>query len=102
VSAIEARGEVSEVGRRQREQRQERTQERAAVVAKVRVVTRRNGARARGGAQGVEAARVCTEKLKAKLRAEAERLKLEAGVAEPRLRVNATHKDNPCGPLRIQ
>jgi hypothetical protein len=40
VSGIEARGEVSEVGRRQREQRLERTQERAAVVAEVRVVTR--------------------------------------------------------------
>jgi hypothetical protein len=40
VSAIEARGEVSEVGRRQREQRLERSLERAAVVAEVRVVTR--------------------------------------------------------------
>jgi len=40
VSAIEARGEVSEVGRRQREQRLARTQARAAVVAEVRVVTR--------------------------------------------------------------
>jgi hypothetical protein len=40
VSGIEARGEVSEVGQRQREQRQERAQEREAVVAEVRVVTR--------------------------------------------------------------
>jgi hypothetical protein len=40
VSGIEARGEVSEVGRRQREQRLERSLERAAVVAEVRVVTR--------------------------------------------------------------
>jgi hypothetical protein len=40
VSGIEARGEVSEVGRRQREQRLERTREREAVVAEVRVVTR--------------------------------------------------------------
>jgi hypothetical protein len=40
VSGIEARGEVSQVGRRQREQRLERAQERAAVVAEVRVVTR--------------------------------------------------------------
>jgi hypothetical protein len=40
VSGIEARGDVSEVGERQREQRQERSQERAAVVAEVRVVTR--------------------------------------------------------------
>jgi hypothetical protein len=40
VSGIEARGEVSEVGERQREQRQERALEREAVVAEVRVVTR--------------------------------------------------------------
>jgi hypothetical protein len=40
VSGIEARGEVSEVGRRQREQRLERSLERATVVAEVRVVTR--------------------------------------------------------------
>jgi hypothetical protein len=40
VSGIEARGEVSQVGERQREQRQERALERAAVVAEVRVVTR--------------------------------------------------------------
>jgi hypothetical protein len=40
VSGIEARGEVSEVGRRQREQRLERTRERESVVAEVRVVTR--------------------------------------------------------------
>jgi hypothetical protein len=40
VSGIEARGEVSEVGRRQREQRLERSMMRAAVVAEVRVVTR--------------------------------------------------------------
>jgi MobA/MobL family len=40
VSGIEARGEVSEVGERQREQRQERVLEREAVVAEVRVVTR--------------------------------------------------------------
>jgi hypothetical protein len=40
VSGIEARGEVSEVGRRQREQRLERSLERAAVVSEVRVVTR--------------------------------------------------------------
>ena len=40
VSGIEARGEVSEVGRRQREQRQERAQERESVVTEVRVVTR--------------------------------------------------------------
>jgi hypothetical protein len=40
VSGIEARGEVSQVGRRQREQRLERAQERTAVVAEVRVVTR--------------------------------------------------------------
>jgi hypothetical protein len=40
VSGIEARGEVSHVGRRQREQREYRIQKRAAVVADVRVVTR--------------------------------------------------------------
>jgi hypothetical protein len=40
VSGIEARGEVSEVGQRQREQRLERTQVRELVVAEVRVVTR--------------------------------------------------------------
>jgi hypothetical protein len=40
VSAIEARGEVSEVGRRQREQRQERALKRESVVAEVRVVSR--------------------------------------------------------------
>jgi hypothetical protein len=40
VSGIEGRGEVSQVGERQREQRQERSQHRAAVVAEVRVVTR--------------------------------------------------------------
>ncbi len=40
VSGIEARGDVSEVGRRQREQRQERALVREAVVAEVRVVTR--------------------------------------------------------------
>jgi hypothetical protein len=40
VSGIEARGEVSEVGERQREQRQERAQEREAAVAEVRMVTR--------------------------------------------------------------
>jgi hypothetical protein len=40
VSGIEARGEVSEVGERQREQRQERAQEREAMVADVRMVTR--------------------------------------------------------------
>ncbi len=40
VSGIEARGEVSEVGQRQREQRQERVLEREAVVAEVRVVSR--------------------------------------------------------------
>jgi len=40
VSGIEARGEVSEVGLRQQEQRQARAQSRALVVAEVRVVTR--------------------------------------------------------------
>jgi MobA/MobL family len=40
VSGIEGRGKVSEVGERQREQRQERVLEREAVVAEVRVVTR--------------------------------------------------------------
>ncbi len=40
VSGIEARGEVSEVGLRQREQRLERALERESVVAEVRVVTR--------------------------------------------------------------
>ena len=40
VSGIEARGAVSEVGQRQREQRLERTQARELVVAEVRVVTR--------------------------------------------------------------
>ncbi len=40
VSGIEARGEESQVGQRQREQRIERAQERAAAVAQVRVVTR--------------------------------------------------------------
>lgn len=40
VSGIEARGEVSEVGERQREQRQERALEREAAVADVRMVTR--------------------------------------------------------------
>jgi MobA/MobL family len=40
VSGIEARGEESEVGQRQRDQRLERAQEREAVVAEVRVVTR--------------------------------------------------------------
>ena len=40
MSGIEARGEVSHVGRRQREQREYRIQKRAAVVADVRVVTR--------------------------------------------------------------
>jgi hypothetical protein len=40
VSGIEARGEVSEVGRRQREQRLERAMARDSVVAEVRVVTR--------------------------------------------------------------
>jgi hypothetical protein len=40
VSGIEARGEVSRVAERQREQRQERALEREAVVAEVRVVTR--------------------------------------------------------------
>jgi hypothetical protein len=40
VSGIEARGEVSEVGRRQREQRLERAMARDSVVAEVRIVTR--------------------------------------------------------------
>ena len=40
VSGIEARGEGSQVGERQREQRLARTQARAMVVAEVRVVTR--------------------------------------------------------------
>ena len=40
VSGIEARGQVSEVGQRQRVQRRERSMMRAAVVAEVRVVTR--------------------------------------------------------------
>ena len=40
VSGIEARGEVSEVGERQREQMRARTQARAMVVEEVRVVTR--------------------------------------------------------------
>ena len=40
VSGIEARGEVSAVGERQREQRQERALEREAAVADVRMVTR--------------------------------------------------------------
>ena len=40
VSGIEARGQVSEVGERQREQRQERAMARESVVAEVRVVTR--------------------------------------------------------------
>jgi len=40
VSGIEARGERSQVGERQREQRLARTQARAMVVAEVRVVTR--------------------------------------------------------------
>jgi hypothetical protein len=40
VSGIEARGEVSEVGERQREQRQERALEREAAGADVRMVTR--------------------------------------------------------------
>jgi len=40
VSGIEARGEVSEVGLRQREQRLERVQTRELVVADVRVVSR--------------------------------------------------------------
>jgi len=40
VSGIEARGQVSEVGQRQLEQRQARAQSRALVVAEVRVVTR--------------------------------------------------------------
>lgn len=40
VSGIEARGVESEVGRRQREQRQERALAREGVVAEVRVVTR--------------------------------------------------------------
>ena len=40
MSGIEARGHVSEVGERQREQRQVRAQARTAVVAEVRVVTR--------------------------------------------------------------
>jgi hypothetical protein len=40
VSGIEARSQVSQVGARQREQRQERAMAREAVVAEVRVVTR--------------------------------------------------------------
>jgi hypothetical protein len=40
VSGIEGRGQESDVGRRQREQRQERAQAREAVVAEVRLVTR--------------------------------------------------------------
>jgi hypothetical protein len=40
VSGIEARGEMSQVGARQREQRQERAMAREAAVAEVRVVTR--------------------------------------------------------------
>jgi len=40
VSGIEARGEVSEVGLRQREQREARAQDRQIVVAETRVVTR--------------------------------------------------------------
>jgi hypothetical protein len=40
VSGIEARGQVSEVGQRQREQQQERALAREAVVAEVRVVSR--------------------------------------------------------------
>jgi hypothetical protein len=40
VSGIEGRGEVSEVGERQREQMRARTQARAVVIEQVRVVTR--------------------------------------------------------------